>query len=210
MMRVVLTIVVASVIGFGCGVEVVKDSQSGSQTKPASTTTGTQTKPATAQQEDVKPATAAQSVVPNGSFEEWDGKAPKGWNTSIPALVQVSSDAYDGEKAVEFMQAEPDRWGRLEYFFKPEDAVLGKKIHVTMMGKASAPKLLVVAIEYTLDGKNERADKTHPGDGAWHAMDVDAEIPAGVDPGSVVLKAFRRPGKEGSAIVDLATVVVVE
>ncbi len=143
-------------------------------------------------------------------FEDMAGHVPKGW-TATPAGGHqiVAVDAAHGQCVVlNPMKEEASVVGR-----KISDAeiVPGRLIEIKAEMKANEPHVAVLVLAFpAADGSSSINIKSeHPGDGQWHTITAQAEVPAGAVPGLCYVSVVLRPGASQPVFADNLSVRVL-
>ncbi len=138
------------------------------------------------------------------------GQVPAGW-TATPAGGHqiVAADAAHGQCVVlNPMKEEASVVGR-----KISDAeiVPGRLIEIKAEMKANEPHVAVLVLAFpAADGSSSINIKPeHPGDGQWHTITAQAEVPAGAVPGLCYVSVVLRPGASQPVFADNLSVRVL-
>lgn len=158
---------------------------------------------------DTAPAPAAApgpQLLLNPSFEEWDDQAkPAQWG-GFRTFLARSADAHDGAASVELQDAGPGNTTNLRQTVAlPADAP-HKRIAASVALKAGDAGKAGVVVVFSVNGEEKRVrTDEHPGDGQWHTLAIDAEVPEGADLANVTLLVYRRDGAQQPVLADTAS-----
>lgn len=148
-----------------------------------------------------------RQILRNGSFEEWEGKCPKGWVTTPFTTLVKSEDARQGTAAIELPPGSEGNYALLQQRLPPSLIVPGGTLTVTACARADAPNQFIVKLMYKPQNETQPARVAHPGSGRWETMSLEVDVPKDASPSTFVLQLLRRPNTEGKVLIDEVSVV---
>lgn len=124
-------------------------------------------------------------LVGNGDLSLWTDQGPAYWDLHPgPDYIRRAVDDRDGSAAAELSSGHSDRYTGLFQTVKAERFFRGAKITISMDAKADVPGgtgFVLAFMTSSRDPKPIMIRQDHPGDGQWHTLTAEAEVPSDID-----------------------------
>lgn len=177
---------------------------------PASDAPATDTPPAAAT--DAPPA-LGPNILYNGSFEDWDGKALKGWAAAqgagadwTPMTVTRVKGLHRASYAVSLPAPPEGHYAILAQNIAARWIETGKQLYFGVVMHADHPFQAQIVLSYRSGGIEHKERAVHSGNGQWESVYGSVMVPEDADPASFRLELFRNPGLDGNVWLDDAGV----
>lgn len=145
------------------------------------------------------PVSPASYRLRNNSFEAWKEGAPVGWNANSARSISMTEEGHEASRGLKFA---PSQETVVVQQVTEIATAPGRTLEVQAMGLSSTAENLQLVLRYSGPGFQEEVHASHPGDGKWVQMHLEANIPANTDPRSITVEVWRLAGGEGDAMVD--------
>jgi hypothetical protein len=136
-------------------------------------------------------------VVGNGGFSAWYGDAPKMWTPEPDAsAARPTRETPGGLTGVQLLPPKGSDCNRVTQTIQLEPFFSGAGICARMEACAHERGKCSLVVTVQPKGRAEPLvfSSDHPGDGQWHRITVEAEIPAGVNPQLLKIAVQLRAG----------------
>lgn len=145
------------------------------------------------------PVSPAAYRLRNNGFEAWADGLPVGWKASSAPSLSMTPEGQEASRGLKFAPAQETVVVQqaIEIATAP-----GRSLEVQAMGMSKTADNLQLVLRYAGPGFQEEVHASHPGDGNWVQMHLEANIPANADPHSITIEVWRLAGGEGDAVVD--------
>lgn len=120
-----------------------------------------------------------ENLLQNPGFEVGEGGVPRGWRAphgggfTTNAAVLAIAPPGGGKNSV------------LAQRVSPKGDIARQRLLVTLRARADEPAALGLNVSLYVDGKRRAFSRNHPGDGRWHVLRHELDLPIGADPASI-------------------------
>jgi len=149
-----------------------------------------------------------KNLLINADFQDWAERAPRTWKVPGQGTLQLVDDGN-----TRCLQIEVDASRKnvtLSQRLRPGREVHRAKLLVTLRARCDEPGTLALNAYCYVDGERRAYSRNHPGDGKWHTLRHEVNLPIGVDPNTPEVLVVLRGGATKPACVEKAVAAIID
>ena len=151
------------------------------------------------------------NLAVGGSFEHWSDGIARKWVLYGNGKANQTVDARRGHFAVRLVGDSERTNVTLQYVVRLPEGIDGKTLRISILAKTSERRSAAFNLHWNFGGREERATKTHPGDGEWSRLTHILDLPPNTNSSLLQIRCvlvLRRPAETPAVFDDMIIEIV--